>query len=122
MKKITQFKLYFFIAYAFILLMLFFLQISEIPWFFIFLILMHGGIVVLIILKKRYSNLMIKPTYRSSYMAMGLFIPILIYKIIVKIAGTQENEELMFILSLTAIGIAVLVGIYNFISFTKNNS
>jgi hypothetical protein len=121
MKKVTQFRLFFFLTYFFILLMLFFLQISQIPWFFLFLVLMHVGIVILIILKKRYSFLAIKPTYKKSYIAMGLFIPILIYKIIIKVIGETENEGLMLIFSFIAITIAVFIGIYNFFTFPKHN-
>jgi len=121
MKQSNKFIIIFSLAYFFVLGMLFLLQISKIPWFFIWLVLMHGGIAALVISKKRYKELEVKPYYRNAYITFGLFIPILIYKLIALIFSFEENKELIKYLSLGIIILSVIVGIYNVITFIKKN-
>jgi len=101
--------------------MLYLLQISEIPWFFLVLLLMHGGIFGLILLKKRYIGLNIKYYYRNIYISFALFIPILIYKLLAAIFPFEENHALIQQLSMGIIIIALLVGIVNIYVFHQRH-
>jgi hypothetical protein len=109
------------LLYLFVVVMLFILQISKVPWFFLWLILMHGGIVGLIVSKKKYHDLNILPYYRLAYLSFGLFIPILIYKVIAFIFSIPENKEAIRQVSNVIVIVCLFVAIYNYIKFTANN-
>lgn len=115
MSRTKKFILIFSLAYYFVVGMLFLLQISKMPWFFIWLILMHGGIVVLALLKRSYQDLDILSYFKRAYLSLLLFIPILIYKIIVAIFSLEENEAVVTYVSLFFILICIGMGIYNII-------
>jgi hypothetical protein len=108
-------------AYLFTVTMLFILQISEIPCFFLWLVLMHGGIVVLAVSKKRFKHLGVKDYYQKAYMSFAFFIPILINKIIVAIFSLEENEQVVTIISFIIIAGCLALAIFNFLRFFKNN-
>lgn len=115
----NRFILIFTAAYLFTVAMLFILQISEIPWFFFWLVLMHGGIVALAISKRKFKELDVKDYYNRAYLSFALFIPILIYKIVIAIIGLVENEILIRYISFGIILICLLVAIFNIYTFRK---
>jgi hypothetical protein len=112
MSNKTKFILIFSGGYLFTISMLFLLQISEIPWFFLWLVLMHGGIIVLALSKKKFKTFPVLSHYRRTYMSLLLFIPILIYKIITRIFSLTENEEVIKIVSLAIILVCLTNLIY----------
>jgi hypothetical protein len=101
--------------------MLYVLQISEIPWFFIVLLLMHGGIAGLIILKKKYKELDKKIYYRNIYIIFALFIPILFYKLVAAIFSFEENHTLIQYVSIGIIVIGLVVGLLNVFIFRRKH-
>ena len=112
MSNKTKFILIFSGGYLFTISMLFLLQISEIPWFFLWLVLMHGGIIILALSKRKFKPLTISKYYRRAYISLLLFIPILIYKVIVKFFSLIENNQLVTILSLIIIAVCLINAIY----------
>jgi len=121
MKQSNKFITIFSLAYFFVLGMLFLLQISKTPWFFLWLVLMHGGIAALAISKRKFKELQIKYYYRNAYLCFALFIPILLYKIFALILPFEENKAVIKYLSLIIIVFSIVVGIYNILHFKKSN-
>jgi len=101
--------------------MLYVLQIIEIPWFFVVLLLMHGGIAGLIILKKKYKEMDILVYYRNIYIIFALFIPILLYKLVAAIFSFEENHTLIQYVSIGIIVIGLVVGLINIIIFRRKH-
>ncbi len=120
MSKNHKFILIFSLAYFFVVIMLFLLQISEIPWFFVWLVLMHGGIAILAVSKRKFKDLGVKQYYKRAYLSFLLFIPILIYKIIVAITSLEENEVVITYISLGLIIICIVIGIGNIYSYLNS--
>ena len=112
MSNKTKFILIFSGGYLFTISMLFLLQISEIPWFFLWLVLMHGGIIILALSKSKFKTFKVLSHYRRTYLSLLLFIPILIYKIITRIFSLTENEEVIKIVSLAIILVCLTNLIY----------
>jgi hypothetical protein len=121
MKKTYKFIFLLSLIYLYTLAMLFLLQIIDMPWFFLVLVLMHGGIVGLILLKKRYKSLNITFYYRNIYITFALFIPILAYKLIAAIFSFEENHDLVRYVSIAIIMIALMVGAVNVFVFKKRH-
>ena len=113
MKKPSIFISVLSLIYLYTLGMLYLLQISEMPWFILYLLLMHLGIVGLIVLKKRFKDLKKTFYYRNIYIVFGLFIPILIYKLIVAIFSLEENHLIIQQISIGIIAVGLVVGIIN---------
>jgi len=112
MSNKTKFVLIFSGGYLFTISMLFLLQISSVPWFFLWLVLMHGGIIILALSKRKFKTFQVMPHYRRTYLSLLLFIPILIYKIITRIFSLTENEEVINIISLAIILVCLTNLIY----------
>ena len=108
------------IAYLFTVAMLFILQISEIPCFFFWLVLMHGGIVALALSKRKFKALGVKDYYQRAYLSFAFFIPILIYKIVVAIFSLEENEQVVTIISFVIIAGCLGLAVFNIIKFLKS--
>lgn len=55
------------------------LQFAELPWFFLVLIAMHGGVALFIVSKKRFlkQGCDVKRFYSLEYKLLALYIPIL---------------------------------------------
>lgn len=68
------------VTFAFIAL----LQLAEGSLFFLFLLAMHGGIVTLIVSKKRFVAFdpSVKQFYDRVYFLLALYIPLLLYKLV----------------------------------------
>jgi uncharacterized membrane protein YoaK (UPF0700 family) len=82
---------------------------------------MHLGIIFLALTKRRFKDLDILIYYKRVYLSFALFIPILIYKLIMAIIGNEENESVVNILVIIVMVICVAVLIYNIISFIFKN-
>lgn len=117
----TKFLIIYVFVNLFTLSMLFMLQISEIPIFFVWLVLMHLGIIGLAITKKKFSDLRIKTYFKRVYMSFALFIPVLIYKLIVAIFSIEENELLISYSIIFVMIICIIVLMLNIFSFILYN-
>lgn len=81
---------------------------------------MHLGIVFLILIKKKYKDIEIKFYYKNIYLSFGLFIPILIYKLLAAIFWFEENKAIIRNVSYTLIVLCIIVAIINLSVFLKN--
>lgn len=119
----TKFITVFSTVYYYTVGMLFMLNLSEPPWFFGWLVLMHVGILAFILTKKKFksTNLDMKNNYRLAYLSLLLFVPVLIYKIIVAILKVAENEMLIHNIIYVLIGLCVITGIFNMLYFKNRN-
>ena len=117
----TKFLIIYVFVNLFTLSMLFMLQISEIPIFFVWLVLMHLGIIGLAITKKKFSDLRIKTYFKRVYMSFALFIPVLIYKLIVAIFSIEENELLISYSIIFVMIICIIILMLNIFSFILYN-
>jgi hypothetical protein len=122
MVKQSNFIWLFSLAYLFTVGMLLLLQLSKVPWFIVWLVLMHSGIVMLAILKKRSKALITKAYFKRAYLSFGLFIPILIYKLVALVFSFEENEQLVKIISFVIIGLCLLLAVYHLFLFRKQTS
>lgn len=119
----NKFILMFSGAYCYTLIMLFILNISNPPWFFMWLIFMHIGIVMLILTKRKFKDtkLRIKQNYKIAYISYLLFVPVLIYKGIAAILAVTENQAIIHTYIYFLIAICLITGIFNIFYFLKNN-
>lgn len=117
----NKFLIIYFLINVFTLSMLFMLQISEIPIFFLWLVLMHVGIVGLALTKKHFKDLGVKPYFTRVYLSFALFIPVLIYKLIMAILSLEENHELVTITVYLVMMICILILILNTVFFILRN-
>ena len=119
----NQFILWFSLLYLYIVIMLVILQISKVPWFFLWLVLMHMGIIGLILLKKRNhsTGIIIRPIYKIAYGSLLLFTPILIYKLLGRLIGMEVNEMFIETAIIILIILAFLTGIINVFYYKKIN-
>ncbi len=122
MVKQSNFIWLFSLAYLFTVGMLLLLQLSKMPWFIVWLVLMHSGIVMLAILKKRSKALNTKAYFKRAYGSFALFIPILIYKLVALVFSFEENEQLVKIISFVIIGLCLLLAVYHLFLFRKQTS
>jgi hypothetical protein len=60
------------------------LQWAEGTTFFLFLLAMHSGIIMLIVSKKRFMahDPSVKQFYDRAYLYLGLYVPLLLYKLV----------------------------------------
>ncbi len=122
MRRSDRFCLFFSLTYFLIIMMLYLLQISEFPWFFVWLVLMHAGIIILVILKRRFKELDVKKYYIRAYVCFGLFIPILAYKVIAGIWKFGEYAGMIRCVSLGIIVISAFIGIYNILGCYRHQA
>lgn len=111
-------------SYFFVVACLCLLQFLDGFLFFVALIAMHAGIVAWIFIKKacKKNQIDYKRFYKRAYLAIGLFIPILLYKLVVLIINQQENETLKLIASIIAIALCIAVGLINLIDYLKKKN
>lgn len=123
MKTSTKFISIFSMVYYYTVMMLFILNLSDPPYFFIWLVLMHAGILAFILTKKKFksTNLDIRNNYRVAYVSLLLFVPILLYKIIVAILKVSENETLIHNTIYGLIGVCMITGVMNILYFKHRN-
>lgn len=60
------------------------LQFVPMPWFFLVLLLMHGGVVLFIVSRRRFlrGGYPVIPYYRAEYGMLALYLPILLLKLL----------------------------------------
>ena len=121
MSRNNKFLLVYGTANAFTLFMLFMLQVSSWPIFILWLVLMHLGIIALALTKRKFKDLDIKTYYKRVYLSFALFIPILIYKLILAIIDQEENESVVNIAVIIVMTVSVIVLLFNIISFILKN-
>jgi hypothetical protein len=97
------------------------LQVVEFPLFLVVLLLMHTGIVLFIVSKKRFAKIgmVVKKYYLVEYLLLGLYLPILFYKILSYIFLYQVNEAWKLGLTLVISCVGILFSIINSIAFCR---
>jgi len=95
------------------------LQFVDFPLFLFVLLVMHGGIVLFIVLRKRFAKagLAVKPFYQRTYLLLALFLPILGYALGAVVFGYPVDEGMKRTVSLILAGIAILASAINTILF-----
>ena len=60
------------------------LQFVPMPWFFLVLLLMHGGVVLFIVSRRRFlrGGYPVIQNYRFEYILLALYLPILLLKLL----------------------------------------
>ena len=91
------------------------LQFVE-GWLFVLaLILMHGGIVIFIITKKKYRQIGInvQKYYYRTYAILAMYLPILFTKLIFRLLEKSLNEDVITIVTLSITVVAVGIASVN---------
>ncbi len=85
-------------------------------WVFVLTLLaMHGGIALFIVSKKHFLRLgrPIKRHYHLAYAFLALYLPVLGYKLLSRLVGFSQDEELVFVYVMAVTVLAVLAGVLN---------
>jgi hypothetical protein len=107
--------LLFLLAQVFTFTFITLLQFTDFPLFVVMLLLMHVGIALFIISKKRFikSNRAIKQYYTNVYLLLSLYLPILIYKLLSYLFFYDINVALKTTFTIVITICASIYSIYN---------
>lgn len=88
------------------------LQFAPLPWFFLVLIAMHGGVVLFIVSKKRFqkAGYDVKRFYSLEYKLLALYLPILVCNLLsagFDILRLDETLKTVLILVITVFSLIV---------------
>lgn len=87
------------------------LQFVAVPWFFLVLLAMHGGVFLFIISKKRFKaqGYDIGRFYALEYRLLALYLPVLALKVLssLKILRFDATLKTALILAITALSVIV---------------
>lgn len=88
------------------------LQFASLPWFFLVLIAMHGGVVLFIVSKKRFqkAGYDVKRFYSLEYKLLALYLPILACNLLsagFDILRLDETLKTVLILVITVFSLIV---------------
>ena len=88
------------------------LQFAPLPWFFLVLIAMHGGVVLFIVSKKRFqkAGYDVKRFYSLEYKLLALYLPILACNLLsagFDILRLDETLKTVLILTITVFSLIV---------------
>jgi len=91
------------------------LQFVEMPLFLVYLVLMHSGIALFVISKKKLikSGYDVKPIYQKTYLLLALYLPILVYTLLGYLFKYDPNESVKLIMTIIATVINVGFGVYH---------
>ena len=97
------------------------LQFVELPWFFLVLIAMHGGVFLFIFSKKRFikQGYDVGRFYALEYMLLALYLPVLALKVLSSIGVLHFNDTLKTVLILAITGFSLVVSAVNAIKMKK---
>ena len=97
------------------------LQFVEIPWFFLVLIAMHGGVFLFIFSKKRFKKqgFDVGRYYALEYKLLALYLPVLALKVLSAIGVLHFNETLKTVLILAITVFSLVVSTINAINMKK---
>jgi hypothetical protein len=75
------------------------LQLTHNIGFLVMLLVMHGGIIILILVKKQLLklNVNIKPYYKKMYLVLSLYLPLILYKIAARIFSFDYSKNIIYI-------------------------
>lgn len=97
------------------------LQFVEVPWFFLVLLGMHGGVFLFIFSKKRFKKQGCDVTrfYSLEYKLLALYLPVLALKVLSAFEVLHFNETLKTVLILVITGFSLVVSTVNAIKLKK---
>lgn len=98
------------------------LQMTSTRMFIPLLLVMHVGIVLFIVSKKRLVKTRpeLHVHYRISYVCLALFLPILFYRLVAETLLQTMHEGFVFILTMIAVAISVVTGILNTLRMSRS--
>lgn len=98
------------------------LQVASPRLFIPLLLVMHVGILLFIISKKRFVKTRpdLKIHYRISYACLALFLPLLLYRLVAHGLFSNMNERFVFTGTMIAVTISVGVGLFNTFSMKRS--
>lgn len=100
------------------------LQFLSGVWFILALVLMHSGIVMFIVARKRFEKqgVNVLRQFRLTYIVLAFYLPVLGYKLLARVFAYAVNETLTTIYVLVLTAIAVMIGVYNTLAIAKVKS
>lgn len=97
------------------------LQFVEVPWFFLVLLAMHGGVFLFIISKKRFKaqGYDVARFYALEYKLLALFLPILALKVLSSLNILRFDATLKTVLILVITVFSVIASTVNAVKMYK---
>ena len=97
------------------------LQFVEVPWFFLVLLAMHGGVFLFIISKKRFKAQGYEVTrfYSLEYMLLALYLPVLALKVLSSLGILHFDATVKTVLILVITGFSLVVSAGNAVKMYK---
>lgn len=97
------------------------LQFVEMPWFFLVLAMMHGGVFLFIFSKKRFKALGydVSRFYSLEYKLLALYLPILALKVLSALGVLHFDEALKTVLILVVTVFSLVISAVNAMKMRK---
>jgi hypothetical protein len=97
------------------------LQFVEVPWFFLVLLAMHGGVFLFIFSKKRFKaqGYDVARFYSLEYKLLALYLPILALKVLSSLEILRFDATLKTVLILVITAFSLIVSVVNAIKMYK---
>lgn len=91
------------------------LQFVEIPWFFLVLLCMHGGVFLFVFSKKRFKKqgYDVARFYSLEYKLLALYLPVLVLKVLSSLGILRFNVMLKTLLILAITAFSLIVSVIN---------
>lgn len=91
------------------------LQFVEIPWFFLVLLCMHGGVFLFIFSKKRFKKqgYDVARFYSLEYKLLALYLPVLALKVLSSLGVLRFDAMVKTMLILAITVISLIVSVFN---------
>lgn len=98
------------------------LQFVEIPWFFMVLLAMHGGVFLFIFSKKRFKaqGYDVARFYSLEYKLLALYLPVLALKVLSSLGVLQFDAMLKTVLILVITIFSLIVSVVNAVKMHKH--
>ena len=97
------------------------LQFVEVPWFFLVLLAMHGGVFLFILSKKRFKKQEydVDRFYALEYKLLALYLPVLALKVLSSLNILRFDATLKTVLILATTVFSMIVSIVNAVKMHK---
>ena len=97
------------------------LQFVEIPWFFLVLLAMHGGVFLFIFSKKRFKaqGYDVRRFYSLEYILLALYLPVLGLKLLSSFGVLHLDATLKIVLILAVTVFSLVVSTVNAVKLKK---
>ncbi|MDI6452573.1 hypothetical protein [Peloplasma aerotolerans] len=104
------------IVYTFIIM----LQLMPKSLFWILLVLMHLGIIIMIISKKKFiaQGYQVKIYYHRVYLLLILFLPVMFYKLLSGLLTYSVNDTIVTYYTIVIASITILLSFLNILKFS----